>query len=386
MEVLRHLRSHRGLSRRSAPRATRCIALGMLLALSAVACVATPREAQRQGRAQPAPTTAPQWPVKVREHVDLWLHGFALLQEDTAAVPLFDRGYAERITVLKNSRGIYTPFDSARDDLAQRLAARTDLVGAQFVALYFGTWEELVQAFEYFQKAEGDPRRSNNRDVQTIIALLAQYFPRPDDREFAQRFVAALSGERDRFHREWWLAERRTRDPALAVADSLWQHEWRPALQRFLNHTQQPSGDLILSLTLGGEGRALPAGKTANQFAVAWPRSTDAPEILLFAFAHEVIGGTAQVAVNDHLTPTQQRSGLGARYAGAGLVRGGELLVEQVRPGLGARYARWYLAQMGLAVPDDDDAALAALARAFPMPAEMIESMQRQIALAFTGI
>src|SRR3954469_19327236 len=31
------------------------------------------------------------WPVKTREHVDLWLHGFALLQEDTTFVPFFRR-------------------------------------------------------------------------------------------------------------------------------------------------------------------------------------------------------------------------------------------------------------------------------------------------------
>ena len=375
MEVLRHLRSHGRLNRH-------LVALGAL----ALFTLAAPLDAQRRGRGATATPTGPPWPVKVREHVDLWLHGFALLQDDTASVPLFDRNYAEGITVAKNARGLYTPFDSAREDLTARLTARSDMTGAQFVALYFGTWEEMAQAFDYFLKAEGDPRRTNNRDVQTIIVLLGEYFPRAEDREFARRFLAALVGERERFHREWWLAERRAREPALAAADSLWQHEWRPAMQRFLNHTQQQSGDLIFSLTLGGEGRALPAGKTANQFAVSWPRTADAAEVLLFAFAHEAIGSTAQVAVNDHLTPAQQRDGLGARYAGAGLVRGGAMLVERIEAGMGARYARWYLTQMGRDAPADDAAALTALAAAFPMPAEMLETMGRQIALAFTGI
>jgi hypothetical protein len=96
--------------------------------------------------------------VKVREHVDLWFHGFALIQDDTSAVPLFDRGYRERMTVLKNSRALYTPFDSAQEFLAAQLRARPNLNGAQFLALYFGTWEELVQAFDYFFKAEGVSR------------------------------------------------------------------------------------------------------------------------------------------------------------------------------------------------------------------------------------
>ena len=40
------------------------------------------------------------WPVKTREHVDLWLHGFALLSNDSSAVPLFRRGYRDDLTVL----------------------------------------------------------------------------------------------------------------------------------------------------------------------------------------------------------------------------------------------------------------------------------------------
>lgn len=366
MEVLRHVRPF------------------SLLVLAAT--LALPAEAQRRGSAQPTPaqTVAPQWPVKTREHVDLWLHGFALIQDDTATVPLFDRGYRERITVIKNSRSIVSDLDTSSARLGALVANRPTLLGAQFLALYFGTWEELVQAFEYFFRAEGDPNRSNSQEVRAIIAFIGQNFPRPADREFARLFVAGLQSEREKFHHEWWLAEQRSRIAAFTAADSLWQRQWRPALQRYLNHTQQASGDLILTLTLGGEGRAVPAGKNDNQYAVSWPTTADSAEILLFSFAHEVAGAVAQVAVNDNLTPAQQRTGLGAQYSSAGLVRGGALLVERVEPGMGERYARWYLAQMGRSAPIGG--ALGALAAAFPMPDEMIESMRRQIEISFSGI
>ena len=39
------------------------------------------------------------WPVKTREHVDLWLHGYALLTADTARIPFFRRGYRQRADV-----------------------------------------------------------------------------------------------------------------------------------------------------------------------------------------------------------------------------------------------------------------------------------------------
>lgn len=368
MEVLRDLRSFGRL----------IFALG-----AAVTFTVTPAEAQRR-RAEPPPPPGPQWPVKTREHVDLWLHAFALLQDDTAAVPLFNRGYAERMMILKNSRGIYTSLDSARDDLSRIGAERGLLLNTQFLPLYFGTWEEMVQAFEYYFKAEGNPARVNNREVAGIVAFLASNFPRNEDRAWVTRFMAALANEREKFYRQYWLDEFRARSAALAATDSLWQGTWRPALQQYLNHTQQPSGDLILSMVLGGEGRALPAGKTANQFAVPFPATPDSAEIMLFTFVHEAAGAIAKVAVDDNLTPAQQRAGLGDRYGSAGLIRGGALIVERLIPGMGERYARWYLAQMGKSAPEGG--ALAMLTAAFPMPAEMIDAMKRQIELSFSGI
>ena len=34
------------------------------------------------------------WQLDTREHVDLWLHGFAMLQDDQSLVPYFRLGYA----------------------------------------------------------------------------------------------------------------------------------------------------------------------------------------------------------------------------------------------------------------------------------------------------
>lgn len=366
MEILRDMRPLRLLT--------------LAVALAAMACGGG---AQRAEPLRPV-ATGVQWPVKTREHVDLWLHGFALLQDDTATVPLFARGYRDAVTVIKNSRDAVTDLDANRGSLAEALAARPALVGAQFVPLYFGSWEEMVRAFEYFQTAQGDPRRASNPEIQAIVAFLAQNFPTTADRDFARRFLLSLTSERDRFHHAWWVEEHRARAGALARADSLWQSRWRPAIQRFLSNTQQGNGDLIPVIALGGEGRAVPAGKNASQYAVAFPRTADSAEVMLFAFAHEAAGAVAQVAVNDNLTPVQQREGLGARYSSTGLVRGGALLVERIDPALAERYARWYLAQAGRPVPATG--VMAAFAAAFPMPDEMIASMRRQIEISFGGI
>ena len=259
MEVLRHLRP-KGLSPR--------------LALAALAFASSACAGPQSAAAPLRPVAAgPQWPMKQREHVDLWLHGFALIIDDTATVPLFARGYRDHVTVEKNRRNIYTGLDSARQVLASTLISRPQLQGAQFLALYFGTWEEMRQAFQYFFLATADDPRPQSEAVRPIIEFLRENFPRPEDRDFARRFVTALEAERAAFHHAWWLEEQRAANAVFARADSLWQSSWRPALQRYLNHTQQQSGDLILARTLGGEGRAVPAGKSASQYAAAWPRT-----------------------------------------------------------------------------------------------------------------
>lgn len=379
MEVLRHLRPE-GLITPRPRRARRAAALVLVAAALLAGC------AGNQNTAEPLRpiVRGPQWPVKTREHVDLWLHGYALLVDDTATVPLFAREYRDRLLIAKNQRGVLTALDSLRPALATTLRTRPALEGTQFIALYFGTWEEMWQGFDYFLKAEGDPRTARNPQVASVIAFLASQYPQKVDREFAQRFIRALTDEREKFHHQWWLDQQRARAAGLAAADSLWQARWRPALQPFLNHTQQPNGDLIVSLALGGEGRAVPAGKNLSQYAVPWPATADSAEVLLFVFAHEAASSVAAVAINDHLTPAQQREGVGARLMATGLVRGGALVVEKIDPALAERYARWYLAQAGKPVPARD--ALAALALAFPMPEDMLVSMKRQIDLSFTGI
>ena len=381
MDLLRDLRTPR---MRPPHRTALPLALPLVLALMATLALGACAGGQRSVAPLRPTASAVRWPVKTRSHVDLWLHGYALLLEDTAQVPLFDRGYRERVTVAKNARDLYTGFDSASRQLRTTLRARPGLEGAQFLALYFGSWEELQQAMTYFLKAEGDPARAANREVQGIVAFLAQQFPRAEDREWARQFVAALERERVGFFHDWWLSESRRRASGLAAGDSLWQSVWRPRLQPFLNATQQQNGDVIPSVGLGGEGRAVPAGKQASQYAVHWPATADSAEALLFTFAHEAVGAVVQVAVNDHLTPAQQRAGAGARLGAIGLVRGGALLVARIDPALGERYARFYLAQAGRALPATG--ALAALAEAFPMPEEMLASMRRQIDLAFGGI
>src|SRR5919204_1613922 len=71
------------------------------------------------GTPSPSQTQARFWPVLTRLHVDLWLHGYAMLLRDTATVPVFRRGYREHMEALKAQRNIRTMLDANRDRLQQ---------------------------------------------------------------------------------------------------------------------------------------------------------------------------------------------------------------------------------------------------------------------------
>jgi hypothetical protein len=58
------------------------------------------------GAATPTPgAPVAIWPVLTRMHIDLWLHGYAMLLRDTATPPVFRRGYRDRMQSLKSQRG-----------------------------------------------------------------------------------------------------------------------------------------------------------------------------------------------------------------------------------------------------------------------------------------
>lgn len=301
------------------------------------------------------PTTAQTqpdvlWPVKTREHVDLWLHGFALLQEDTTFVPFFKRGYTTNMIVLKNRANVVTQLDANRDRLRARLAVNPQLINAQFVPLSFSSWADLSQAADLFVRAQGDPRQASSQEQANAIAFLAAYFPTGADRDWLRLFVQSLNDESTRFYHSYWIQQQRERSNVLELVDTQWQGTYRPRMQKFLNNTQQSQGEILLSLPLDGEGRSLTNGKQANTFTVTFPdRPNDAVEAI-YVIAHEAVSALAAVAVTDNITPEQRRSGLGERYQSAAAVRAGALLLQRTAPEILDGYMRYYLRSVNRSV------------------------------------
>ncbi len=365
-------------------RLSQASALSLAALLGISACVpssATPD-------ALPSAPAAARWPVKVLPHVDLWLHGFGMISDDTLPVPLFRRGYRDSMTVIKNRTNSYTTLDANRQELGARLGTTPALQNAQFLVFSFPDWEQLSQAIDLFLKADGNPQQAGDQQAAAIIGFFAAQFPTAADRQWLRRFYDGLVDERNSFYQNFWTNAQRERTTVLNEVTSMWDQQYRDKFARFLGSTQQRSGEMIVSLPLGPEGRA--SGGREGQTLVAVPmpgRTQDAREAVL-VFAHEVVGTTAGSAVNDNTTPAEKRSGASSRYVAFAQVRGGAILLEKIAPELLEPYVRYYLAQGGHRLGTLNTVAqrTAALAAAYPLPTAVLEGMTRQIEIALGGI
>lgn len=370
---------------------SRCLALS--LALSACSTnvpsstpVPSPNPPNSPRNTAPGPTPLVQgtWPVRTREHLDLWLHAYALLTSDTTLVPYFQRGYRDRMMALRQQRGISTQLDANRAALAQRFAANPELAtGGQFVPLYFDSWDQMRQAIDLLVRSGGNPAAANDQTSRMYIAIMASAFRTAADREWLRLFAEGVDDESRRFYHDYWTTEARAHARVLSHVDSLWQRQWRPALQRFLNNTQAPNGEMYLSLPLDGEGRTTKGGKQENAVAVAMPPGVDQPEVALYVFVHEIAGNVASAAVQDNTTPAEQRAGATAKYEQAAAVRAGAILLERTIPAVVPGYMRYYLQSAGRPAPTDPRAAFAA---AFVVPSPVLDAIARQMDVILGGI
>ena len=338
-------------------------------------------------QAEPAgsPPTA-GWAIRTRQHVDLWLHGYALLQRDTARIPFFRRGYRDRLLAARRQLGVATALDLNTERLEARLAANPALVNGQFVPLYFGSFDDIRRAVDLFIRVEGEPRRAGSQEGAYYVALLAASFPSPADREWLRVFTQSLAEENDRFYRQHWTSAQRTQARALDMVERLWRDTYARRLERFLNNTQQTRGEILLSLPLDGEGRTIAA--TAGRpglVAVQFPDDEASAVEAIYVFAHEAVIPVVTTAIGDNVTPAEQRSGVADRYAAHAAVRGGGLLLERVAPEIAQGYMRYYLRAAGVSSGATVDPR-AAFATAFPIPELILGAITRQLEVVLGGI
>jgi hypothetical protein len=317
--------------------------------------------------------------------VDLWLHGFALLSNDSSStVPLFRRGYRDELTVLKNKANVLTQLDVNHDRLASQLTSSRLLINAQFVPFYFSSLDEMHAAIDRFVTSNGNPGAARSQAESAQLAVLASYFQSPTDRAWLALFASSLWDEDAKFYHSYWVQQQRERAGVIDSTTSMWEHLVRPRITRFLAGTQQKDGDIILSLPLGGEGRTLSGtGAPRASYGVTFPATQPEVPEAMYVLAHEIVGSIGNAAIADNTSPAEQRNGVADRYSSAASVRGGLMLLQKFVPELADGYARYYVTAAGSRPGANPRAQLASL---FPLPDAIRDAIARQIDAVTSGI
>jgi hypothetical protein len=336
------------------------------------------------GATRPTPVAQAAWPVRTNEHLDLWLHGYALVTPDTTLVPYFQRGYRARIEGVRRQRGVTSLLDGNRERLLARINVNPQLAtSGQFLPLYFESYEQMRQVIDLFVRNNGNPGNSQDPNLRTYFAIIAGAFQTAPDREWLRTFVESVDDESRKFYHEHWTAQTQARAGVIAHVDSTWQRTWRPAFQRFLNNTQQQNGEVYLSAPLDGEGRTVHLGKVQNAVAVGMPDGIQNSESVLYTFAHEIAGTVASTAIEDNTTPADRRAGTTARFEQSAAVRAGALLLERILPTAVPGYMRYYLQSAGRTASTEPRAAFVST---FAVPDPVNEAISRQIEVILGGI
>ncbi|MBL0169443.1 MAG: hypothetical protein IPP90_01775 [Gemmatimonadaceae bacterium] len=368
------------------PRTALASLAGLTLLLTGCAAavpVATPAPASAMS--QP---TATRWPVKTAEHIDLWLHAFALLSNDSAAVPLYRLGYRDSLTVIKNRANILTSLDANRVALATGLLASPGYLQAQFLPLDVANWDVLRAFAERFLQYEGEARRASDKETAARLTQFAAIFPNAADREWLRLFLSGVTDEHLRFFADEHSRAVRSRAAVITAVDSLWQRVYRTKFDRFLTNTGQRTGDIVLSLPVGGEGRTGVGRSGQTVVVVPFPSRVEDANHVLFVFAHEVTGALVGTVVADNSTPAEQRAGVATRLVSAGQVRAGAMLLERLAPELLDPYMRYYLMQGGARIDATASATVlsTAFVRRFVLPDTIRDALVRQIEIVLGGI
>ena len=338
----------------------------------------------------PTPTTSTTantpvgWPVRTAEYVDLWLHGYALLTNDTAKVPLFERGYRERMLELRRQRNVVTALDANRQTLMDGIARNPGLGDGQFAVFSFASWDELARVAQLFVRNEGSPSTVNDPTTQQLFVTLRQYYRTVADREWLRLFVLSMQEEQTKFYQSYWNAQQVDRAPVRQAVEAAWTGTYRAKFQRYLRNERLVDGTFILSLPLDGEGRTIISPVQGNGVTVPLAANTADAMAAIYVFAHEVVGGASGRAVEDNLTPAEAREGAAAKYVPIAAVRGGALLLQRIAPELVAGYQRYYLRSTGAAVPAGDPNA--AFIAAYSLPEAVATGIAKQIDLILAGI
>ena len=191
----------------------------------------------------------------------------------------------------------------------------------------------------------------------------------------SRSFALSLTDEHSKFYEQYWREQQHALRPTLAAVDTQFSQRYLKQLRSYLRGVQLPTGEIVLSLPLGGEGQSILQGQ--HSIAIGFPDVADSSLDAVYEFAHEAVATLAEQAVRERISPAEFRAGVSAQLLSPAKVRGGAMLLQRAIPELVNGYERHYLAIAHVPATGGDVDSV--FVRAFPLRQAIIDGMDQRL-------
>ena len=333
--------------------------------------------AQRAAPEATRPTVGRGWVVRTDPFADLWFHGMAMLRLDGFhALPLYDAAYRSRVT-----GGLAAPARPTRLDRVARTLGATFRADSAFEVLHFvplyvaGNDPGVVLALLHAVALGTPAPRADPALGQAITAIVAA-LPGNARREALASFADALADEWRSGFGATYAAAARNRADTVRLLNDAWTRTFEPSVAPYLAAIGMPSGTVLVSPAIGGEGRMsveAPSGPIVAVGLHAAGNATDAP---LHATVREMAFPLVRRAMAGSGTFVDRV--YAERISDAAAVRAGAMILAASSNNLGAEFKAQYLAlhdPAGFSPARDGGA----FARAYPMSSALESALKTEL-------
>jgi len=303
------------------------------------------RPAALQGQPAGAPPST-AWTIARDPFADLWFHALAVIKYDGyGPLPLYDTRYTERAREAKTRAHIETTLDLHVTDFRKALAADSAFEVLHFLPLYFVGQEPPLVLAALRAAIRESPRAVHQSSLASTASVIAAALPTRQERVVFASLLDAVDNEWTNFVRADRSAHVLDDRRSLHDLESTWNDQFARSLDGYLSMVGITRGMILVSPTVGGEGRIIREPGGTVIVAVSSGLGVAGESAALLRVVRELAFPLLD-QLRAPLVTSTTRVGA-ARERDAAAVRAGAIILDAVDKPLAAEYRRLFLDAIG---------------------------------------
>lgn len=313
------------------------------------------------------------WVIRQAPGIDLWFHAVAIAGlEGFGRFPLYRARYAVSVRRDRDARGVPpTRLELGALRFLDAFQRDSAFEVVHFLPLYFAAADHAERLAVLSRMPDPGDGPGIPRSAQFGATAAARALQAPRERRELAAFAAAVDEEWTSASDAEWRRLVTCSDAIVTEAQVRWRERCEPALRPSLNRYRLAGGVMLLSPSVGLEGR-LAQGRSprlADNVSVVGLSPERAAENVLFEAVRELCFPAVRLAI----PPGPDDERIADEYLSSNAaVRCGDLILARYAPDVRAGYQRFRLSATGAP-------AVASLGGAFPVPASRLAALARAI-------